>query len=82
MKCKIGDIAYIVRSLNPTNLNRIVEVVAEGPFEATWWVETSGMLESCIGTPIQRGWIKDEKLQPISSKPTETLVETSEELKV
>jgi hypothetical protein len=49
MKCKEGDIAHIIFSVNPKNVGRVVKVAEYiGKFKAGETFEAFGMTSSCL----------------------------------
>ena len=49
MKCRVGDFARIIYSVNPSNIGRVVKVVEYiGKFEADESFEALGMTCTCL----------------------------------
>jgi hypothetical protein len=49
MKCKQGDFAHIIYSINPANVGRVVKVVEYiGKFEANEQFQAYGMTSTCL----------------------------------
>lgn len=73
MRCKIGDLAFIVRPEVPSNLGALVEVVAVWPrTPEAWWVRSlSGPRMRSSGVLADDGMVRDNALRPLRGIPGE-----------
>lgn len=67
MRCRIGDLAFIVRPTVPSNLGALVEVVAVwSDHPGCWWVRSlSGPRMRKNGEVAEDGMVPDEGLRPL-----------------
>jgi hypothetical protein len=74
MRCKIGDLAFVVRPTVPSNLGVLVEVIAVWPdAPQAWWVRSlSGPRLRKNGTVAEEGMVPDQCLRPIKGEPGAT----------
>jgi len=69
MRCKMGDVAVIVRPLVRANLGMLVEVKAPYGKPGWWWVRSlSGPRLREDGTVEQEGAVHDSRLSPVRTK--------------
>lgn len=67
MKCKVGDLAIVVRPRIDANLGMLVEIVGPWrPAEGLWWVRSlSGPRWRRDGERTQEGSVADSSLCPL-----------------
>lgn len=77
MRCKPGDLAYIVSSDDPASIGAIVQVVRACPLWTGvtgvqhWWVCGTRPLSTIGGDLVAEGAIEDFRLRPISGVPVD-----------
>ena len=67
MRCKIGDLAFVVAPEVPSNLGVLVEVVAVWPdAQEAWWVRSlCGPRQRKNGSTANEGMVPDACLRPL-----------------
>ncbi len=66
MRCKVGDLAFVVAADHPENIGRIVEVVESCSFELdAWWIRPVGSPHKTDNGYVMRALAFDRELRPI-----------------
>jgi len=78
MKCKVGDLAIVVRPRIDSNLGMLVEVVGPWrPREELWWVRSlSGPRPRRDGECAREGSVADSALCPLRGDASDICNET------